>query len=219
MSAATNPKEPTPPGAGQFPPVEDSEDPGERRLRADAARNRDRVISAATEAFASEGIDVPMEVIAKRAGVGVATIYRQFPTKESLFAAIVQKEMYGMVEFARELANAELANAEDAGTALHEFISRVIETVASKRDLAEALEDSGAKSRSPELQALWRATLAPLVERATKAGAIRSDVDVDEVLLLVSGACSAVMNHGPDERSRALLARVIFDGLRPEQMR
>ena len=104
MSSPTNPHQPTPTGADQFPRRDDAADPPAPRLRADAARNREHVITAATEAFASEGIDVPMEVIAKRAGVGVATIYRQFPTKESLFMAIVQKEMHDVLEFARELA-------------------------------------------------------------------------------------------------------------------
>lgn len=211
MGAVKNPNAQTPTGADQFPTLDDTEDPAAPRLRADAARNRARVIGAATEAFASEGIDVPMEVIAKRAEVGVATIYRQFPTKESLFAAIVQKEMHDVMEFARELAN-----AKDAGAALCEFISRVLETVASKRDLAEALEDSGAKAKSPELQELWRATLAPLVQRAKQAGAVRTDVELDEILFLVSGSCSAIINHGPDERSRARIARVIYDGLRPD---
>lgn len=214
MSAAPNPHgSPTPTHLEPFPPPEAEDDSAaSHKLRADAARNRERVIAAATKAFASEGIDVSMEAIAKRAGVGVATIYRQFPTKESLFVAIVENELAEIRVFARRLEK-----AEDAGAALYEFVCRVLETVSSKRDLAEALERSGAKSKqSPEVEQMWRATVAPLVERAKSEGAVRSDVEVDEVLYLVSGTCSAVMNHAPEHGTRTRMARVICDGLRPD---
>lgn len=214
MSAASNlhPSS-TPTHAEPFPPPESEDDSAaSRKLRADAARNRERVIAAATKAFASDGIDVSMEAIAKRAGVGVATIYRQFPTKESLFFAVVENEIDEVGAFARQLEK-----AEDAGAALYEFVCRVLESVSSKRDLAEALERSGAKSKqSPEVEQRWRATVAPLVERAKFQRAVRSDVEVDDVLYLVSGTCSAVMNHGPDRRTRMRMARVICDGLRPD---
>jgi AcrR family transcriptional regulator len=203
---------PTPTGIDPFPAESENDPVAQRALRADAARNRERVIAAATEAFASEGIDVSMEAIARRAGVGVATIYRQFPTKESLFAAIVETEMDGVRDFARHLEQ-----AEDAGEALFQFVCRVVETAASKRDLAEALERSGAKSKqNSEVEQMWRATVAPLVERARQTGAVRSDADVDEVLYLISGTCSAVMHHEPDRGVRTRMARVICDGLRPE---
>lgn len=212
MSAASDRHNgPTPARTDPFPESE-GDSVAHRALRADAARNRERVIAAATQAFASDGIDVPMEAIAKRAGVGVATIYRQFPTKESLFAAIVESEMDGVRAFALHLEH-----AEDAGEALHEFVCRVLETVSSKRDIAQALERSGAKSKqNSDLEEMWRLTVAPLVERAKEAGFIRSDVELDEVLYLISGTCSAVMNHGPDRGARMRMARVICDGLRPD---
>jgi hypothetical protein len=110
----------------------------------------------------------------------------------------------------------QLEHAEDAGKALYEFVSRVLEMVSRKRDLAEALERSGAKSKqSPEVEAMWRATIAPLVERARQSAAVRPDVEVDDVLFLVSGSCSAVINHNPDRETRTRMARVICDGLRP----
>jgi AcrR family transcriptional regulator len=192
---------------------EADDDDSSRRLRADAARNRERVIEAATAAFAEDGIDVPMETIAKRAGVGVGTIYRQFPTKETLFLAVVYHEMEGVAEYARELAN-----ADDPGTALHAFVARVLDSVASKRDLAQALEKIGAKTKeTPEMQAFWRGMIAPLVERARSAGAVRPDVGVDEVLFLISGTCSAVINHGPDKETRMRMAEVVCDGLRAKR--
>jgi AcrR family transcriptional regulator len=218
MSAASSDQQPpTSPEDVAFPVTDDSDLAEQavdaetsRRLRADAARNRERVIAAATASFAEEGIDVPMETIAKRAGVGVGTIYRQFPTKENLFLAVVHHEMQGVAEFARQLSR-----ADDPGAALSAFLGRVLDTVASKRDLAQALEHSGAKTPpTPEMQEFWRAMLAPLVDRARDAGAVRSDVSVDEVLFLISGTCSAVVNHAPDEQARKRMADVVCDGLR-----
>jgi AcrR family transcriptional regulator len=180
-------------------------------LRADAARNRARVVAAATEAFAEEGIAVPMEVIAKRAGVGVATIYRQFPTKESLFLAVVQHEMQHVFAVARELEQ-----SDDPAGALGEFVGRLLETVAAKRDVAQALDRSGFKPKeSPEVQQVWRDALTPLVERARSAGAVREDLTADDVLFLISGACSAVVSHAPDEAARQRMGRVLCDGFRP----
>lgn len=184
-------------------------------LRADAARNLERVVAAATEAFAEDGIAVPMEVIAKRAGVGVATIYRQFPTKESLFLAVVQREMKKIFGLARELER-----SDDPAAALAEFVSVLLDTVASKRDLAQALERSGLHTKeSPEVEQLWRASLQGLVERAKRAGAVCEDLSVDDVLFLVSGACSAVINHAPDREARQRMGRVLCDGFRPSPVK
>lgn len=171
------------------------------------------MISAALESFAEEGIEVPMETIAKRAGVGVATIYRQFPTKESLFEAVVLQEMQKVFALAREAER-----AEDPEAALAEFIDTLLDTVASKRDLAQALERSGIKSKekSPEMQEIWRSALSGLVERAKQEGVIRPELSIDEVLFMISGTCSAVINHGPDRASREQMARVVCHGLRPD---
>jgi AcrR family transcriptional regulator len=219
VSDATSHKATTPVDEESFPALGDpgipaaADEETSRRLRADAARNRARVIEAAKAAFAEEGIDVSMETIAKRAGVGVGTIYRQFPTKETLFLAVVHHEMEGVAKFA-----CRLAESDDPAGALYAFVARVLNTVASKRDLAQALEQSGAKPReSPEMQAFWRAMIAPLVERAKSAGELRSDVTVDEVLFLISGTCSAVINHGPDKKARMRMAEVVCDGLRSKQ--
>ncbi len=79
----------------------------DRPLRADARRNRERVLTVAQEAFATEGLAVSIPEIARRAGVGVGTIYRQFPTKEALFEAIVVEGMTAILESARSLSTAE----------------------------------------------------------------------------------------------------------------
>lgn len=201
--------------ASPFPSGDEFEGPDRTGapLRADAARNRARVVAAATEAFAEEGVAVSMEAIAKRAGVGVATIYRQFPTKETLFLAVVQHEMHRVFAVARGLEQ-----SDDPGAALSEFVEVVLETVAAKRDVAQALDRSGVSPKeSPEVQQIWRDALTPLVERARAAGAVRDELTVDDVLFLISGVCSAVVSHAPDRKARQRMGRALCDGFRPSR--
>lgn len=168
---------------------------------------------AATEAFAAEGIAVSMDAIARRAGVGVGTIYRQFPTKESLYGAVVRHEMEQFLAEARRLAT-----SEDPGAALFGFLERLLEVVASKRDLVETLERAGEdlKMHSSEVQAEWNAVVGALVERAQSASEIRSDVATDDVLALIGGTCGAVLHGHLDRASRQRMATVVCDGLRPQ---
>ena len=165
------------------------------------------------EAFSAEGIAVPMDVIAERAGVGVGTIYRQFPTKEALYRAVTH---YHLDQVLAELRG--LVAAEDPGEALFGFVARLLEMAASKQDLVEALERSGIAFKSFkeewEGEKEWRETFGALVERAQAAGKVRRDVRVDDVLALVGGTCAAVNHHDRDAASRDLLAKVVCDGLR-----
>ncbi len=188
-----------------------------RRLRADARRNRERVIVAATEAFAAEGSAVSMAEIARRAGVGVGTIYRQFPTKESLYAAIARHGLEQLVAEARALAD-----APDPGAALFGFLRHLLDSMASKRDLVETLERAGGdfgdfKASLGGVQAEWEAALGVLVERAQRSGALRPDVSGEDVIALVGGTCGAVMHSGLDETARGRLATVLCDGLCPHE--
>src|SRR5436190_8854684 len=111
----------------------------ERPLRADARRNRARVLEVATEVFEKDGIDVPVEEIARRAGLGVGTLYRHFPTKEALFEAIVVGRMQGLVAEARGRLEALEAKRGDAGEAFFAILGRVIEEGALKKDFIDAL--------------------------------------------------------------------------------
>lgn len=193
-----------------------AESPAEecRPLRADARRNRERVIAAATEAFASEAMAVSMDEIARRAGVGVGTIYRQFPTKESLYAAVCRHGLEQIVQQARALCD-----AEDPGEALFTFVHEVLDAVAAKRDLVETLEHGGTdiKAELADVHGAWEQAVGVLVERAQRAGALRADVTVGDVLALVSGTCAAVMNGRLDPFSRDRLATVVCDGLARHQ--
>ncbi len=212
MSTSSRAPAPAEPSGDQLAEGAAGEPPsGERPLRADARRNRERVIEAATEAFAVEGLAVAMDDIARRAGVGVGTIYRQFPTKETLYVAIIRRGLDQVTARARALAA-----AEDPGSAFFDFLRELLETVAAKRELVEALASAGTdlKSMAPATEAEWHEAVGALVERAQQAGAVRPDVQVPQVLALLGGTCGAVMHAHLEGDARAQLAAVVCDGLR-----
>jgi AcrR family transcriptional regulator len=182
-----------------------------RPLRADAKRNRQRVLDIAQQVFASEGLAVPIDEIARRAGLGVGTLYRHFPTKEALFEAIVVGRMDRLVEEARVSTK-----AADPGAAFFGFLTRMVEEGAAKRDFLTALAGTGSSlERIAAIKQRMKRAVAVLVERAQCVGAVRMDVNAGDVLTLVMGTVGAADRHGagPTERKRLLL--VIFDGLRP----
>ncbi|WP_430785503.1 TetR/AcrR family transcriptional regulator [Actinoplanes sp. G11-F43] len=166
-----------------------------RPLRADAARNRLKVIEAAERVLAKDGAAASMRDIAGRAGVGLATVYRQFPTKESLFEAIVAERV------ARLLARARM-DAEDPGAAFAEFVTFAVEESTGERALAEAGHD-----------ALWE-TVGTLLRRAQDAGRIRPDARVDEVFALITALCLTADRQQWDEELRTRTLAIVFDGLR-----
>jgi len=182
-----------------------------RPLRADARRNRDRVLEAARAAFGAEGSDVSLDEIARRAGVGAGTVYRHFATKEALFEAVVFDRIGELVEEARALSG-----DPDPGRAFSSFIERLAREGALKRDLVEALANDGIRLQlggAPIVRELTE-VLAELLCRAQRAGVVRSDIGVDDVLALLTGAAYAICHsRADDERTRRLLA-VMYDGLR-----
>lgn len=179
--------------------------------RADARRNRERVVRAATEAFAAEGMSVSMESIARRAGVGVGTIYRQFPSKELLYTAVVRHGLEQVIERARELST-----AEDPGAAFFDFVGVLLDAVAAKRDLVETLEQAGGdvKASLADVSEAWLGALSVLVARAQSVGAVRRDVTAEEVAALIGGTCGAVVHGSLGQQARDRLACVVCDGLR-----
>src|SRR5262249_5621414 len=126
------------PGDRSLAAVSESESQSSRRPRADARRNRARVLEAAEEVFASHGLAVPIDGIARRAGVGAAPVYRHFPTKESLFEAVVIRRFELLTDEARSLAG-----ALDPGAAFFGSLQRLVEEMATKRDLRDVLLDAG----------------------------------------------------------------------------
>lgn len=163
-------------------------------LRADAQRNLDRLLEAAGECFAEQGVDASIDEIARRAGVGHGTVFRRFPTKDALLAAVLTKQMLQLS------MTAELAFAEpDAGEAFDRFVRNVAAAYGRNRSLIDAMKRCGA---TPEVDALMTA-VARLLRRAQDAGAIRTDVSAEDVLALVPTA-----SNYPE---------IVLDGLRPSK--
>ncbi len=184
---------------------------GGRPLRADAARNRQRILQAAEDVFARDGIAVPVDVVAERAGVGIGTLYRHFPTKEALFEAVVQLRLDEL------LAAAAIEPGGDATEAFFSFLEKMCEQVSLKHDLFDALAEAGVdlKARCATQVDALKERVRALHGRAVDSGGVRGDVTTDEVMGLVLGACSqaSAPNADGDSSTRRML-RVVCDGLR-----
>jgi AcrR family transcriptional regulator len=159
----------------------------ERRLRADAERNRRRLLDAAQILFREQGLEVGVGEIAKRAGVGRGTLFRNFPSKEHLVAAIVAERMRDAA-----VRGQELTDAEDPGGALFEFLEEIVGRQQVDRGLFEAVaEDFLANDEIREAYEEVVDTLDQLVARAKKVGAVREDVCGIDVLMMVKGVCES----------------------------
>jgi AcrR family transcriptional regulator len=161
--------------------------PAERGLRADAERNRRRLLDAAEALFREHGLDVGVAEIAGRAGVGRGTLFRNFPTKQDLIAAIVIERMQEATQYGRTLLD-----APDAGEALFGFLEEIVGRQQLDRCLFEAVADTFLANR--EIRAAHAEIVAGLDElltRAKEAGAVRGDIGALDVLMLVKGVCEA----------------------------
>jgi AcrR family transcriptional regulator len=176
-----------------------------RPLRADAARNRKKVLRAARDAFAESGYGVPLDEIAVRAGVGPGTVYRHFPTKEALFEAVVTARLQDLVTDARARAD-----SGDPGDAFFGFLDRIAAESAAKRDLPDAISIEG--SLRDELNA----ALDLLLRRAQQAGAVRPDVRTPDLIVLLKGLFASLAGTS-DPLQRDLVFAVLADGLRPSR--
>ncbi|EME60162.1 TetR/AcrR family transcriptional regulator [Amycolatopsis decaplanina] len=174
-------------------------------LRADARRNRAKVLAAAEEAFAVDGLAVPLDEIARIAGVGAGTVYRHFPSKEALFQAVVVDRLE---QFAREAR--ELLTAEDPGEAFFDFFKRVVRQASRNRALCDALAETTGLGFKASAGNDFRAASQALLTRAQAAGAVREDIDGDDLRALIAG-CLAAERYSLEERH---LVRIVVDGLR-----
>jgi AcrR family transcriptional regulator len=175
-------------------------------MRADARRNYEKLVEAARAVFAREGTSAPLEEIADRAGVGIGTLYRHFPTRQALLEAVYVEEVEAIARAAGELA------ARPPWEALSAWLHRYLGFAATKRVLNEALLEV-----APDSDALVSCRTAiigagtPLVERAQAAGVVRPDVSFIDVVRMVGGI-ALVPTEDADEKSRLL--DVALDGLR-----
>ena len=178
--------------------------------RADARRNRELLLAAAEEAFAESGLGVPVDEIARRAGLGPGTLYRNFPTKEALFQAVIAAHMQRLADHAHRLAE-----GDDPAAALFEFLELLAEEGTAKKNLIEALMGSGVDvtlDMGPAKQQVDEGA-SLLLRRAQEAGAVRKDVTVADLFGLVIGACR-FPSTGDFEPSPARMISVVCAGLR-----
>jgi AcrR family transcriptional regulator len=181
------------------------------RLRADAARNRARVLAAAEELFAERGADAQLLDIAKRAGVGAGTVHRRFPTKEALFAEVIAARMTDLLDRATVLS-AERGPAE----AFFAFWALAVEQAHRNAALCEAFTPSVAQQfRVPEaLRARFERTLGEMLQTAQAAGVVRADLDASDVMALLSASVVAEQRREPNGQP-GRLAGIVADALRP----
>lgn len=182
---------------------------GERAMRADARRNRELILAAARDVFARDGVAAPIDSVAARAGVGVGTLYRHFPTKHALFQAIMVDRIDALAAEARALEQ-----AEDAGAAFFAFLAAIAEHGARDMALACAFADAGFDVHTDLKQPLVEA-VSGLLARAQAAAAVRGDVTVADVLTLFSATCLDADRRPRDAHTAGCMRRVVFDGLRP----
>jgi len=181
-----------------------------RKPRADALRNRDRVLEAAKAVFSAGGPDASLEAVAKRAGVGIGTLYRHFPTREALFEAVYRREVEQLSELAEQLKN-----EPEPVEALRRWLRSNVEFVATKKGMAAALTLAAHGMSELYAYSSDRLTKAigSLLDRAIAAGEIRSDIGPADVLRALVGMC--YMNDQPGwQKSVLRLLDVFVDGLR-----
>jgi AcrR family transcriptional regulator len=181
-----------------------------RRPRADAIRNRERVLEAAKTVFSQGGTEAGLEAVARQAGVGIGTLYRHFPTREALYEAVYRREVEQLAELARQLA-AELQPLEG----LRRWMQALVEFVATKKGMAAAL--ALAAHKPPELMAYTTGRLheaiGMLLGPAADAGEVRGDVGPEDLLRAVVGLC--YLQEGPGWQAQVMrLLDVFLDGLR-----
>lgn len=179
-----------------------------RRPRADAARNRERLMAAARQVFGAGGPDASLEAVARAAEVGVGTLYRHFPTREALFEAVYRREVDELA------AKAEAALADpDPARALRDWMKANVAFVATKKGMAAAL---ALAAYNKDLSAYSAARLSQagglLLTRARESGALRTEIAPQDLFRALIGFCMA--GQGDDWRETALrLLDVFMDGL------
>jgi len=181
-----------------------------RATRADACRNRERLLEVASAAFARDGVDASLERIAKEAGVGVGTLYRHFPNRDALMEAVYRHNLDQLIADADDL----LANKPPI-EALEEWMLRFPAYVATKKGLAAHLKTvvSADSDLFTSSQSRMRETMQKMLDAAAADGGIRADIDPGDVIRALAGVCmTSDMSNAPDQTCR--LAGLLMDGLR-----
>lgn len=178
-------------------------------LRADARRNLGRILEAAAGAYAELGPDVTIDEIARRAGVGHGTVFRRFPTKDALRAAVIRTRLEELHAHAKGLLD-----AQDAGAAFEKFVWHAAESFRRDRMLLEGLEACHGFREADAAKQELDATVDKLIRRARRAGALRRELDSHDIGALVGAAIQASVHAERSDAWRRYV-RVVLDGLRP----
>jgi AcrR family transcriptional regulator len=181
-----------------------------RKPRADAVRNRERVLEAAKVVFGAGGAEASLEAVARAAGVGIGTLYRHFPTREALFEAVYRREVQQLADLAEKLK--QEAKPVDA---LRQWLRSNVQFVATKKGMSAALALAAYKNSELFSYSFDRLTRAVggLLDRAIAAGEIRDDISPEDVLRALVGMC--YMHDQPGWQTSVLrLVDVFIDGLR-----
>ena len=180
-----------------------------RKPRADGARNRQLLIDAAKAGFSSVGLDVSLEEIARRAGVGIGTLYRHFPTREAVVEAVYRREVEHLAE-----AVPQLLQTSPAGEALHKWMHLFVDYIATKRIIAPSL--AAAATRTSALHTtsveLITGAITTLVKRAIAGGDVRKDIDPSDLLRAMVGVSYGNPDAGWEASARRLID-ILMDGL------
>lgn len=193
------------------PPAGDAA--GERPVRADARRNRARILRAAEAVFAEHGASASTETVAARAGVAIGTVFRHFPTKPGLLQAVVMDLLDRLIAEVDALVNDD----EEEATALFELCTRVMAIGARNRAVFERLAETGTRVRVGDALARLRPGLDVLLERAQGNGAVRDDLRPEDLIALLSAICHEAIADDWSEHLRGRALSILFDGIRHDQ--
>ena len=181
-----------------------------RKPRADCERNRQLLIDAAKAGFAEVGLNVSLEEIARRAGVGIGTLYRHFPSREAVVEAVYRREVEQLAE-----AVPQLLETSPPGDALHRWMHLFVDYIATKRLIAPSL--GAAAGRTSTLHAtsaeLITRAISTLVKRAVASGEVRKDIDPSDLLRAMVGVSYGNPDAGWEASARRLID-LLMDGLR-----
>ncbi len=180
----------------------------DRRVRADARRNIDALLQAAMKVFAASGVDAPVREIAEKAGVGVGTVYRHFPQRSDLVAAVFRREIDACAD-----AAASIAAEHPPGEALARWMGRYVDFIAAKRGLAKALHsgDPAFDTLPAYFEGRLRPALGTLLQGAVATGEVRAGVEPDDLLRAVASLC--MPSHDGDPAYARRMVALLVDGL------
>ncbi|MBF6302912.1 TetR/AcrR family transcriptional regulator [Nocardia amamiensis] len=186
-----------------------------RPLRADARRNRLRILEAADAVFTAVGPGATTEEVAQLAGVAIGTIFRHFPTKESLIEAVLVQRLDHLVADARALAE-----TDDPGAAFYAFLAWMVDQTAAKHSFAAALAGAGIgsaplDSAMSQVRQAFDDAMGRLLDRGQQVGAVRTDISLPELMAVLLGAFRAAEYSAGEPEIQSRATAIIFDGLRP----